>query len=243
MLRVIAESRPRWVVAENVSGLIRMELDQVLSDLEVEGYTARTFHIGAVGVNAPHRRMRVWIVANRTDGGRETEASADAPQGRQADEECRLSGELAGRPCGPDSDAPDAHRNGLQEQGAEQQAGGDRQLYEAAPDADQSGLTHRAREHRWASAPGGAWERGDGRRGAIQTGWDIPWIEVASRLCGLDDELSAGLVGYLGITEEHLKVRNKNRVQKLKALGNAIVPAVAFEIIRCIAEIENGNKT
>ena len=78
---------------------------------------------------------------------------------------------------------------------------------------------------------------------ARPTGWDIPWLEVASRFCVLDDELSGGLVGYLGTTEAHLKVRNLHRVKKLKALGNAIVPAVAFEILRGIAEIENGNKT
>ena len=76
------------------------------------------------------------------------------------------------------------------------------------------------------------------RTHAPESGWDIPWIEVASRLCGLDDGVSVGLVGYLGITKEHLKVRDKNRVQKLKALGNAICWPVAYEIIKGIAEIE-----
>jgi hypothetical protein len=46
------------------------------------------------------------------------------------------------------------------------------------------------------------------------------------------------LVGYLGTTEAHVKVRDKNRVQKLKALGNAIVPAVVFPIMEAIARIE-----
>jgi len=35
-------------------------------------------------------------------------------------------------------------------------------------------------------------------------------------------------------------IRNKYRVQKLKALGNAIVPQIAYEIMRAIMEIENG---
>jgi len=40
-----------------------MALDQVLSDLEAEGYETATFVIPACAVNAPHRRDRVWIVA------------------------------------------------------------------------------------------------------------------------------------------------------------------------------------
>lgn len=62
--RLIQEIRPNWVIGENVAGLINMGLDQVLSDLESEGYTVQTFNIPACAVNAPHRRDRVWIVAN-----------------------------------------------------------------------------------------------------------------------------------------------------------------------------------
>ena len=62
MLGVIARCRPAWVLGENVPGLVRMGLDQVLSDLEGEGYACRTFAIPACGINAWHRRERVWIV-------------------------------------------------------------------------------------------------------------------------------------------------------------------------------------
>ncbi len=64
MLRVIKEARPRWVLAENVPGIIGMGLDDCLSDLETEGYETGTLIIPACAVNAPHRRDRVWIVAN-----------------------------------------------------------------------------------------------------------------------------------------------------------------------------------
>lgn len=63
MLRVIREMRPYVVVGENVTGIINMELDQVLTDLENEDYTCETFIIPACAVNAPHRRDRVWIIA------------------------------------------------------------------------------------------------------------------------------------------------------------------------------------
>lgn len=64
MLRIIKEAKPTWVVAENVPGIINMELDKVLSDLENEGYATETFNIPACGVDAWHRRYRIWIVAH-----------------------------------------------------------------------------------------------------------------------------------------------------------------------------------
>jgi len=64
MFRLVRECRPSWVVAENVAGHITMGLDQVLFDLESEGYSCWTFVIPACAVNAPHRRDRLWIMAN-----------------------------------------------------------------------------------------------------------------------------------------------------------------------------------
>ena len=64
MLRVIREIKPAWVVGENVAGIISMELDAVLSDLESIGYACQAFVVPACAVNALHRRDRVWVVAN-----------------------------------------------------------------------------------------------------------------------------------------------------------------------------------
>ena len=95
MFRLIREIRPNWVIAENVAGHVNMGLDSVLSDLESEGYETTTFIIPACAVNAPHRRDRVWIIANtrllgcgqrRLQGCRETEK-----------ETCRWASSEAGR--------------------------------------------------------------------------------------------------------------------------------------------------
>ena len=67
MLRVIREVEPAWVIGENVSGIINMELDNVLSDLENSGYSCQTFVIPACAVDAPHRRDRVWIIASHAN--------------------------------------------------------------------------------------------------------------------------------------------------------------------------------
>lgn len=68
MLRIIREFKPTWVIAENVRGLLTIEgglvFEQVCLDLEAEGYEVQPFIIPAVAVNAPHRRDRVWIIAN-----------------------------------------------------------------------------------------------------------------------------------------------------------------------------------
>ena len=63
MLRVVSDVKPSFVVGENVTGIIGMALDTVLSDLEAQGYTTETFIIPACGKNAWHKRDRVWIVA------------------------------------------------------------------------------------------------------------------------------------------------------------------------------------
>jgi DNA (cytosine-5)-methyltransferase 1 len=68
MLRVIQEARPAWIVGENVVGIIGLALDQVCSDLEACGYEVEPIIIPACGVDAPHRRNRVWVVAG--GGGR-----------------------------------------------------------------------------------------------------------------------------------------------------------------------------
>jgi DNA (cytosine-5)-methyltransferase 1 len=77
MLRCIKEIQPRWIVGENVRGLVSwnggMVFNEVYDDLEREGYEVTSFLIPAASVNAPHRRDRIWFVAHannkrRSDG-------------------------------------------------------------------------------------------------------------------------------------------------------------------------------
>ena len=96
MLRVIRETRPSWVIGENVAGITSMVqpgsevtvenqassletsdketlfeqeyvIETVCRDLEREGYSVQPILIPACGVGAPHRRDRVWFIANRTN--------------------------------------------------------------------------------------------------------------------------------------------------------------------------------
>jgi len=67
MFRVIKESKPRWVIGENVFGFINMALDDVQSDLESEQYEVRKFVLPAVAVDAKHRRDRCFIISYRRE--------------------------------------------------------------------------------------------------------------------------------------------------------------------------------
>jgi len=73
MLRAIAEIAPRFVVGENVRGLTNwnggMVFNEVCSDLENLGYSVAPYLIPACATNAPHKRERIWFIAN-TDNAR-----------------------------------------------------------------------------------------------------------------------------------------------------------------------------
>ena len=62
--RIIADVRPRYVFLENVTGLIRAGLAHVLTDLAALGFDAEWGVLSAAAVGAPHRRQRVWILAD-----------------------------------------------------------------------------------------------------------------------------------------------------------------------------------
>lgn len=96
MLRAIREVQPRYVVGENVRGLINwnggLVFDQVQADLEAEDYEVLPFLLPACGVNAPHRRDRIWFVAHAIgdgygnqlgEGGRKEEKKQGAQQRKE----------------------------------------------------------------------------------------------------------------------------------------------------------------
>ena len=91
MLRLISEIRPNWVIGENVSGFVSLALDDCISDLEGQGYETETFVLPACAVNAPHRRDRVWIMANSKSFNHREQAGEINTKGAP-----RLSGEPLG---------------------------------------------------------------------------------------------------------------------------------------------------
>jgi DNA (cytosine-5)-methyltransferase 1 len=82
MFKIIKHKKPTWVIVENVGGFVNVALDDVCLDLETEGYATQSFIIPACGVEAPHRRDRVWILGKfmgdtSSDGRSESKPSEE----------------------------------------------------------------------------------------------------------------------------------------------------------------------
>ena len=245
MLRVIRLFKPSWVLAENVRGILSIEdglvFEQVCVDLEDSGYTVQTFVIPAVAVDARHRRDRVWIVAHydgrrfskqkiRAEQPRRTEAlgtSQNVPNPEIKPERSGLcaggtSGNGRGRSCDCCSKtAADTDRAGRKErrgpEPTQQKQCALKHAREVCPLADdecKSTSRGNNRDERRQRMQGEI--KADGRtRGATE---NVRWLP----------EPDVGRVAH-GVP---------GRVDRLKALGNAIVPQVAEQILWAIKEIE-----
>ena len=71
MFRIIKAFKPRFVIGENVPGIVNIQdgvvFETVCTDLESEGYEVQPFNIPAAAVGAPHQRKRIWIIATLAD--------------------------------------------------------------------------------------------------------------------------------------------------------------------------------
>ena len=210
MLRVIRETKPAWVIGENVAGIIRMALDTVCVDLEGEGYSVQPFVIPAAAVGAPHRRDRVWIVGqldNDADGQRQSGGSA------------KRKGIGNGIQATSDSTSGDArHATSDGQYGAKNSEGGTK-----GNDGNEAG-SDEVRQPQRADPL---------RRLPERTEWNRNWREVALATCndGMDDGLPKRMVR---LSDGSAISEARWRREALKAYGNAIVPQVAAEVMKAI---------
>jgi DNA (cytosine-5)-methyltransferase 1 len=81
MLRAVREIQPTWIVGENVYGLINwsngLVFEEVQVDLENEGYEVTPYLLPACGVNAEHKRERIWFVAHAISDGYNEKTTAN----------------------------------------------------------------------------------------------------------------------------------------------------------------------
>ena len=210
MCRVIRELRPTWVLGENVPGIINLALDTVLADLENEGYTAQAFVVPACGVDAPHKRDRVAILAyakGKRGAGRMHGSEEDASgNGGQGSDHGRGEAQFSGGQRREDEPRTDRVADGIR-------AG----VHDADPDADVQRLQGRS--------------CGKIFRGVLQTqsnrirGMHSPWEDWPA-------EPDIPRVSY-GVS---------NRVDRIRCLGNAVVPQQFYLFFKLMADIEEKAK-
>jgi len=207
MLRVIRTICPSWVVGENVAGIISMALDTVLADLEGIGYTCQAFVIPACAVNALHRRDRVWIVAH-----------AQSPICEQP----RLSWQ---RRAGH-SDDGGGHGGTFAHPNSERQQQPQRLVSEGGRWVEYS--DQRANSN--AECIGCQ----DGRYGKESPAWEANQFGNAFGQCFQSVEWQPNDTSDILRAAYGIPGRVDGRGARIKALGNAIVPQVAFQIYSAI---------
>jgi DNA (cytosine-5)-methyltransferase 1 len=246
MLRVIREIKPKWIVGENVAGIVSwsdgLVFQEVHTDLEAEGYSVQAVVLPASGVGAPHRRDRVWFVAYANNvrtstglgqvqgaDGEVSQWDYDAKSGNAGQPAMADTNERAARPprAGVEPKASGRHNNYEQESGGKQaeQYFGHGDVYRHNANTIDTRLQGR-QDDRSTGRSGS--QRNQQPPRLLCTKWDD--FPTQSPIRKRDDGLSSQLVGI---------TVSKHRNESIKAYGNAIVPQVALQIFKAINEYEN----
>lgn len=231
MLRAVREISPRYVVGENVRGLTSwnggLVFDEVQADLEAEGYEVLPFLLPAAGVNAPHRRDRIWFIAHANVCGfrgndviGKDRCKTEADEGTEQREE----------------------RNEVQRERLRSDFGGNGSTgFVANPNSGQrceGGLHQEGSETAtgYISECNSRYDRTDWK--------DFP---TQPPVCNRNDGLSIGLADWPVPSKSGTRILRGNqafgrwRKETIKALGNAIVPQVAYQLFKAIELIEKEN--
>jgi DNA (cytosine-5)-methyltransferase 1 len=232
MLRVIRETKPRWVIGENVEGIVNinegMVLRQVLNDLENEGFKSQCIIIPASGIGAWHQRKRIWIIANSSS---QRSSSQSIGEHRELDKEIKRKKETRDQStlCTSSScsDVPNTNNNGsyrsqwnATKQSSNEQK--DRLSFrndKDVPNTNFQGLERHRNQYELREAKqekNFIWSSNDGTKKS--------WWQIESELCGVPNGVSYEL--------------DKDRSNRIKSLGNSIVPQIARQIGLAIMEAE-----
>ena len=220
MLRVIREVKPIWIVAENVEGIVNinegMVLRQVLTDLEKEGFKSQCIIIPASGIGAWHQRKRIWIIAN-------SKSSRTRQNKRGLWESV---GGIDGRKT-TNKNVPNSNTRLSIRENKEVQTGWNA-INNGSKDvsnSDSKGLAYSNESKLCTSEQ----QRLDNNKKRIWSKiWSFSsrcceqiesrktWWQTQSRICGVPNGVSYEL--------------DKDRSNRIKALGNSIVPQIARQI-------------
>lgn len=232
MLRAIREIQPRWIVGENVYGLINwsggLVFNEVQIDLENEGYEVTPYILPACAVNAPHRRDRIWFVAYSNSCGNDTTKRAKERIWQQSDNVKQwYRGTMQINGLSDEQIITDTHYNGCNECNSHNEKYTSERGVNALNDfgqvitANTNSRRQPSKEYR-KEKPGWITEKG------VSNYWQN--FPTQAPICDGDDGLSSRLDAI---------TFSKWRNESIKAGGNAIVPQIAFQIFKAINEYES----
>ena len=239
MFDVIKQVRPRWVIGENVQGIVNIEegmvLRQVQNDLEGEGFKVQCFIIPASGIGAWHQRKRVWIIANSKSKGLSGSRGQNGSKNKNRVEQSqtREQGKVwskSERCGGTSNDVPNPnsirHRRGNSTRCADEEW----TFLPREQEGGEMGSKTKRRSNVSDTDKQRTQVQAEGKQSSIKLSGSKSketWWQTESRVCGVPDGVSYGV--------------DRDRAKRIKALGNSIVPQIVRQIGLAIMEAENDN--
>jgi len=221
MLRVIKEVQPRWIIGENVQNLINIADGQILqgihNDLESQGFEVQTFCISAASIGAWHKRSRIWIVAANSNSrlrrrrGTELKSGENEVRRIYSSKEEQTKNDIRSKTIG--CDAVFGKTETLSNSESKRLS-----RSRTEQDCGNKNWLEQGKKEKQSEI----WSKSERCSGISKT-----WWQTQSELCGVPNGISYEL--------------DKDRQNRIKALGNSIVPQIAREIGKAIMEAELGS--
>jgi len=221
MLRVIKEVQPRWIIGENVQNLINIADGQILqgihNDLESQDFEVQTFNISASSQGAWHKRSRVWIVAANSNSrlrrrrGTELKSGENEVRRIYSSKEEQTKNDIRSKTIG--CDAVFGKTETLSNSESKRLS-----RSRTEQDCGNKNWLEQGKKEKQSEI----WSKSERCSGISKT-----WWQTQSELCGVPNGISYEL--------------DKDRQNRIKALGNSIVPQIAREIGKAIMEAELGS--
>ena len=262
IIRILQVSKPKWIIAENVVGLITIEdgllIENCISSLEAEGYEIQSVVIPACAKNAPHRRSRIWLIGQLTTntndtGNRASRSYVDQEQQtiEQGWKEQSLFEFSRHDEAVADTESSKSRKQ-TEWQGGQGFGGRSNDFSRSETEGQETDRTNVANSDSIRCRGGSCKGCSDCKRqvlSAKRKGREVgSKVEGCRKSCGtsrsveqrmgdMADGISTGLLRHFDREPDHIPrvtKGEKDRAKKLKALGNSIVPQVAAEILLAI---------
>ena len=240
MVRVIKELRPTWIVGENVAGIVRMALPDILSELEACGYRTRTFLVPACAIGARHRRYRVAIVgysehnglsSAAVAGGVETTGGGEQERKKEASESSGTGGSGYSKVVADSKSQLEGRLSFGTEREKPRFVGGGKYVCDTTSERLSDGSNK--------PMGGQGTQEPESERSMRRSAKSILGGMAHGVSAGMDRDLDFIINHYWDDEPDIPRIATgiEHRVDRLKCLGNAVVPQQFYPIFKAIAEV------